>query len=247
MRCGGVLLAVVFLVGCGGPRFDPSIYPTPDSLLAAAKAKFDEGDCGAAEIGFVAITQELTSRDPLQPEARFYLAECMFKQKHYLEATRAYRRLADEFSQHPLAPRALLRAGDAFSRLWKRPELDGTYGLSALNAYQELLARYPGGEAATDARERIARLNEWFAKKEFRTGEFYRRLKAYDSAIQSYRNVVTNWPETSYAPLSLLKLVEAYDKIGYEEDRRDMCSQLRRFYPEQLLLATACLADSTAA
>ncbi len=171
----------------------------------------------------------------------------MFQRKQYLESTRAYRRLADEFSQHPLAPRALLRAGDAFSRLWKRPELDATYGLSALNAYQELMARYPGDEAATEGRERIARLNEWFARKEFRTGEFYRRLKAYDSAIQSYRDVVTNWPETTYAPLALLKLVEAYDKIGYEEDRRDMCNQLRRFYPEELTQAKACLADSTSA
>jgi len=240
-------VVVAILAACGGPKFDPSIYPTPDSLLSAAKAEFDAGDCGAAEIGFVAITQELPARDPRQPEARFYLAECMFKRKHYLESTRAYRRLADEFSQHPMAPRALLGAGDAFSKLWKRPELDGTYGLSAMNAYQELLARYPGGEEAAQARERVARLNEWFAKKEFKTGEFYRRLKAYDSAIQSYRDVVANWPETSFAPLALLKLVEAYDKIGYDEDRRDMCSQLRRFYAEYLPQAESCLADSTAA
>ncbi len=124
--------------------------------------------------------------------------------------------------------------------------MDATYGLSALTTYQELLRRYPNSPAATEGRERILELNEWFAKKAFKSGIYYYRLKAFDSAIIYFKSVVADFPATSYASQSLVKLVEAYDRIGYEEDREDMCMQIRRFYPETLQEAEPCLADTAA-
>ncbi len=243
---GGAVYAALqtLLVGCGA-RFDPALYPSSEQLFEASLQEFQSGDCNSADIGFQRLAFELPSRDPKRAEVRFYLAECSFKRKDYLEATRNFRRVADEHASDSLAPVALLRAGDAYAKLWRRPELDSQYGVSALATYQELLRRYPSSPGVADARERISDLNEWFAIKTYKAGMYYFRLKAYDSAIIYFKDVVAEYPGTSQAPEALLRLVEAYDRIGYEEDMRDMCQQLQRFYADWLPQAEACLADTS--
>jgi outer membrane protein assembly factor BamD len=231
--------------GCA-KQLDPFLYPTPEELFQVSLAAFHEGNCNNSDIGFRRLAFELPARDPKRAEVRYYLAECMFKRSEYLEASREYRRVADENARDSLAPQALLRSGDAYAKLWRRPELDATYGLSAMTTFQELLRRYPGTPAAAEGRERILTLNEWFAKKAYKAGVYYYRLKAFDSAIIYFKSVVADYPATSFAAESLVKLVEAYDRIGYEEDRADMCQQIRRFYPDAIGAAEACQADTTA-
>jgi outer membrane protein assembly factor BamD len=116
-----------------------------------------------------------------------------------------------------------------------------------MTVYSEVLTRYPQTSSAAEAAVRIAELNEKFAKKAFDTGEFYFRLKAYDSAIIYFRGLVADYPQTTFASEALLRLVEAYERIGYEEDKQDMCLQLRRYYPESVVRAPGCLSDTTAA
>ena len=241
-----VSVAVLLLLGtaCGG-GFDVNLYPTPEALFDAALNEYQEGDCSAAVAGFQRLAFILPTRDPRRAEVRFYMAECLVQEKRYLEATREYRRVSDQWAQDTLAPVALLRAGEAYSRLWPRIELDATYGLSALTVFSELLNRYPSSPAATEARLKIADLNQDFARKEYKAGMHYLRLKAYDSAIVYFRSVVVNWPESSSAPEALLKLVESFERIGYEEDMRDMCTQLERFYPDAVPRAEACARDTS--
>lgn len=243
-RPGLAILAGCILLACSN-RFDPSIYPTTEALLEASVAAYNRDDCGDAEIGLERLAYDLSMRDPRRAGVRFYLADCHFRGGRYLEAAREFRRVADEHAQDTLAPVALLRAGDANARLWRRSELDATYGLSALTVYSDLLTRFPTGEAAAQARERIAELNSKFAKKAYDTGHYYMRREAYDPAILYFKGVVADFPQTTYAAEALLRLVEAYDKIGYREDKRDMCLQLERWYAEAFAHATSCVSDTT--
>ncbi len=228
----GSMIVLVCVLGCGGGGFDTSQYPTPESLLAASVERFELGDCNRATIGLQRVAFELSARDPRQGDIRFYLAECRFKDGEYLEATREYRRVADNFSRHPRAPLALLRAGEAYAKLWRNPELDPTYGESARLTFSELLERYSGSEAAQRAVPLIAELNEKFARKSFKTGEYYFKLKGFDSAIIYYRDLVANFDRTSYAPRAVARLIEAYDTIGYEEEKQTMCQYLAQYHPE---------------
>ena len=240
-----VLTCLVLLLSSCSGRLDPTLYPTTDALYEASIAAFERGDCGDAEIGFQRLSYDMSIRDPRRPLVRYNLAECRFRRKQFLEAAREFRRVADEHAQDSIAPQALVRAGDANGRLWRRCELDATYGLSAMTVYSEVLTRYPQSSAAEQARVRIVELNEKFACKAYKTGEFYFRLKAYDSAIIYFRGLVADYPQTTYAPESLLRLVEAYERIGYEEDKQDMCLQLSRYYPDSFPLAEGCVSDTT--
>ncbi len=226
-----------------GAGFNAAQYSSPDSLYEASLSRYHEGDCGDAIIGLQRLTFELPPRDPRLAEVRYYLAECQLDRGDRLEAARQFRRVADEFPQHELAPDALLHAGDANRELWRNPELDPTYGDAAMAIYRELLIRYPNSEAAGQAREQIGELNEMLAEKEFKTGRFYMRLSAFDSAILSFKRVVELYPRTTFAPKALMLLAEAYRKIGYVEERREICSHLHQYYPDTPDLAEECPAD----
>ncbi len=226
-----VFATVLVLVACG-PGLDPELYPDPVSLLEASMAAFREGDCDRARVGFQRLTFELPPRDTRHAEVRYYLAECMLDQNEQLEAARQFRRVSDEFPQHRLAPDALLRAADAYGELWKDAELDPTYGETATATYAELIGRFPASTAAQRARLRLQALNEMFAEKDYKNGVYYLRFRAYDSAIIYFKDVIASYPQSSYAPKSVVRLIEAYDRIGYDDERDEMCQYLQQFYPE---------------
>jgi len=224
------VLALLALVGCG-PSLNVEDYPDPESLWEVSMEAFRVGDWGKAQIGFQRLMFEVGARDERQAEARYYLAECQFGQNQMLEAARQFRRVSDDFAQHRLAPDALLRAGDAFAALWNDPELDPSYGETALATYAELMGRYPRSTAAQRAALKIEAINEMFAEKEYKGGVFYLRLRAIDSAIIYFKEVILQYPQSSYAPLAVVKLIEAYDRIGYEEERQQYCTYLSQYYP----------------
>jgi outer membrane protein assembly factor BamD len=172
--------------------------------------------------------------------AHYYLGEALFAQKRQLEAAREFRRASDETPNDPIAPEALLRLGDVYADLWRRPELDPTYGQTALSTYQELLNRYPGSSAAKRGQLRVAELNERFATKEFKAGMFYFRLKAYDSAILYLKDVVATYPKATVVPEALIKLVQAYKALGYREDVQETCGYIRRFHPRAPQVGEVC-------
>lgn len=243
MRPIAVTACALGLAACG-PKFNPDQYPSPAALFDAAKAAFQAGDCAGAERGLTRVVFELPARDPRLAEARYLTGECQFQDKRYLEASRELRRAADDFPTHEVAPMALMRSGDALAKLWKRPELDPTYGEQALAVYSEVLTRYPDAAAAALTRERVAALGDKFAIKDLKTGDFYFRIRAFDSAIIYYRSVIASWPQSRHAPTALMKLVETYRRIGYIEEAIETCAHLRRFYGEADGLDGVCPADS---
>ncbi len=211
-----------------------------DSLWHRAEAEFRTGKWDQAATDFERLGLEFTPGDSRRSRATFYLAESYLGQKNHLQATRTFRKVSDETPNDPLAAEALLRAGDAYAELWRRPELDPTYGQTALATYQELLNRYPDDRVAPRAKARIDQLQERFAFKTYRSALFYLRLKAYDSAILYLKNLAAAYPKASVAPAALVKLVEAYRLLGYKEDLVETCGYLRKYHPDAPQIDEVC-------
>lgn len=241
------LLALLVTSACGGGA--PAAAPVPvtgvsraavDSLWLRAMAEYRRGRWSKALTLFERLTLEVPSGDTLAIASRFRMAESHFGMRNQLEAAREFRKVSDETPTSSLAPLALLRAGDAYADLWTRPELDPTYGQTALATYQELLNRYPDSPVAARARQRIVRLEDRFAEKQFKSANYYFRLKAYDSAILYLKDIAATYPRATVTPAALLKLVAAYRALGYAEDLQETCAHLRRFHPTTPGLDLAC-------
>ena len=249
-------LVLVLLAACGGgsrPETTPettALRATEaqlDSLWGRASAALEEEDWNEAAVLHERLLLELPRRDARLPRARLRLGDARLGQKSFLQAVREYRRTADDYPTDSLAPMGLLKAGDAYARLWRRPELDPTYGTQAIATWQELLTRYPASPVADSARARIAGLNEWFALKAYKAGEFYLKYKAYDSAIIYLSDLVVRYPQAEIAPEAMAKLIGAYRRLGYEEDVTEKCGYFRLNYPDAPDLEATCPAVTDSA
>jgi len=241
-----VVAVVLVVAGCPhAPR--PRVMATaPETELNRAMEMVRRGDYRHAQLVLQRLTFEFAPGQAEVAAARYYLAESYFQLGDRVQAAHEFRKVADEFPASEYAPLALLRAGDANLRLWRRAELDPTYGETALSIYQELSGRYPDSDAAARARPHMRRLQNQFAEKTYKNGMFYLRRKAYDSAIIYFKEVIANYPEAALAPEALLRLVDSYRAIGYTDELQETCAHLRRFYPQAVGLAKSCPADTTA-
>jgi outer membrane protein assembly factor BamD len=124
--------------------------------------------------------------------------------------------------------------------MWKTPQLDPTYGKSAIATYTELLNRYPDSPAAAKGRAALADLAAKMAYKEWETAKYYLRQKAFDSAILYMKALVASYPQTPSAQQALVQLVKTYGNLGYLEDAADMCGALRQYHADTKDLDTLC-------
>jgi len=242
---------VLLALACAGSgacshTFKVKDFVTTESLMEASNAELRRGHYTHAQSGFQRVSFEVAASDSLGAVSHYLLAECDFALGNYLEASRGFRRVADDYPEHPLAPDALLRAGDALTALWGRPELDPTYGEEAMAAYRELAARYPESRATARSRLKFSALSNRFAEKEYHAGIFYFRLKAYDSAIIYFRSVAAQYGDTPVAPTALLMLVRTYQRLNYKEETQETCAHLRQYYPNAKGLNETCAPASSA-
>ena len=241
------------LIGCGGGGTTGSrtVAPAPVSGTGASAATIDSlwreveqavrlGKWSDAEKLLNRAVLEFSPGDPRVARAHFYLGEAQFAQNRQLEAAREFRKTSDETPNDPIAPEALLRLGDVYADLWRRPELDPTYGQTALSTYQELLNRYPNSQAAKRGQLRVSELNERFASKAYKAAMYYFRLKAYDSAILYLKDLVATYPKAVVVPEALVRLVQAYRALGYREDVQETCGYIRRFHPQAPKVSEVC-------
>lgn len=251
-----IVPVLLLLAACGGGTAETTPEPQSafrasseqlDSLWNAAQAELADEDWNKAAVLFQRLMLELPRGDRRLPASRLALGEARVGQKSYLQAVREFRRTADEYPTDSLAPVGLLRAGDAYASLWRRPELDPTYGAQAIATWQELLTRYPESGQAATARARIAGLEEWYALKSYKAAEFYLKYKAYDSAILYLKDLVARYPRSAVVPEALEQLIGAYRHLGYVEDVEEACGYFRATRPDAESLAKACPVTTAAA
>jgi outer membrane protein assembly factor BamD len=243
------IAAAAALTACRG-SFRVNRYPTNASLYAAGVREYEAKHWGNAVTAFEKLTTDLPARDTLLPRSYWYLANAHARQKEHLLAAQSFSRLYESFPDDTLADDAALESARSYRRLWRKPTLDASYGETALAAYNALIGLYPSSEHVQAARTGVAELEEWFATKEYETGRFYFRRKAYDSAMIYFRAILARWPHVPRARDALLRLAESYRAIRYREDFDEACTRLRQAYPGDVEVGEICrdarVVDTTA-
>lgn len=233
------IAAAAALTACRG-NFRVSRFPSNEALYTAGVREFERKHWGNAILAFEKLTTDLPARDTLLPRSFWYLAHAHARQDEFLLAAQSFTRLLESFPDDTLADDAALESGLSYRRLWRRPSLDANYGETAITAFNALLGLYPDSEHGERARREIAELEEWFATKNYETGMYYYRRKAYDSALLYFRQLVARWPHVPRARDALLRIAEANAAIRYREDYTETCAKLRQTYPGDRDVARVC-------
>ncbi len=233
------LVGIAWMLACAS-SFKVSQFPTSESLYAAGVRQFQARHWGNAIQVFEKLTLELPVRDTLLPRSHFYLGEAHARRGEHLLAAQEYLRLSESFPTDSLAADAQYQAGLEYQLLWRRPDLDAKYGGAALATYQTMLSLYPDSPLRDSALKQIGILSERYATKDYQTGMYYLRRKAYDPALIYFRSVVDRYPDTARVHDAYLRLAEVYDRIKYKQDKAEVCATLHERYPRDGDVSSVC-------
>jgi outer membrane protein assembly factor BamD len=189
--------------------------------------------------------------NPRHQEARFRLGEAYIGKKEYITATTELARLATDYPAGNYADDSRLKICEAYYKLSPKSQLDQQYTRAAVDHCQALEAYYPNSEYVAQTRRMAQEMINKLADKDYRAGEYYFKRGAVDSAILYYESTLNEFPTSSSAPRSLLRLFQAYTNLGYKEEADGAKARLLKDYPESDAARTvqgvaAAKADSTA-
>jgi outer membrane protein assembly factor BamD len=165
-------------------------------------------------------------------EARYRIGETYQGRREWVTAAAEFNRVANEYPAGTWADNARFQVCRSYNMISPRPQLDQEYTRSALEHCQALLTFYPDSEFVPEARQLIAELANRLAHKDYLTAEEYFRRRAFDSAIIYYDIVATDYPATDWAPRALLRMVQAYERLGYDPEAQAARDRLLRQHPE---------------
>lgn len=167
-----------------------------------AKRMFDKEDYLDARDAFKVII--LSSRaGTIIDSARFYYADCYYHTKEYILAISEFQRIRQLFSESPLADDAQFKIAMCYYKLSPNYALDQEYTLQAIKEFQLFLELYPYSEYRQEGDARYMDLRVKLAKREFKTGELYRKMGEFEAAIISFQKVMDNYYDTDFAPEAL--------------------------------------------
>ena len=102
----------------------------------------------------------------------------------------------------------------------------------AIQAFNEVITRYPESEYVLDSEEKMRFARDQLAGKEMQIGRYYQERKEYAAAINRFRTVVERYPNTRQVEEALARLVEVYYAMGLTSDAQAAAAVLGHNFPD---------------
>jgi outer membrane protein assembly factor BamD len=102
----------------------------------------------------------------------------------------------------------------------------------AINAYQEVVHKYPDSQYAVEAKRKIEMARDQLAGKEMEIGRFYLNRRDFQGAINRFKVVVTQYQTTREVEEALERLTEAYVALGLVGEAQTAAAVLGHNFPD---------------
>jgi outer membrane protein assembly factor BamD len=228
-RAALALLAATALGGC-------SIFATPPPLTvetayAQGMEAYQAGRYGRAAT-LLSQYVSAASGDARMKGALMALARSHQETGEHLTAAAEYLRVVTEYPADPEAVDSRFGLCEAYHALSPRPQLDPEYTSAAITYCESFAALYPAHAQAAQATAWVVEMRGKLAEKAYQNGFFYFRRGLYDASLVYFSEVLSQFPETEWAPRALLRQVEAYGRMGYREEEAATRQRLLTQYPQ---------------
>jgi outer membrane protein assembly factor BamD len=231
----GIVLASA-LAGCGGNEdiditaLSVEVDPA-DVLYNQALANIKAGKLREASRKFDAIDKQ----HPYSEYARKSMVMNSFvnyKMGHYSESINSARRYISLYPNSEDTAYAYYLIGLSYNKQIPQVTRDQSTSIRSIQAFSELVERFPDSEYVPDAQEKIRFARDQLAGKAMQIGRYYMERKEYAAAINRFKGVVENYPKTRQVEEALARLVEVYFAMGLTEDAQDAAAVLGHNFPD---------------
>ena len=224
------LVSVLLVTACAsdGPQGDR--IGEVDTLYNQAMNLLQNGDYTEAVHTF----EELERQHPYSgwaTRAQMMVAFAHYKVGNYDEALVNIDRFISLHPGHKDLPYMYYLRGLSYYEQISDVKRDQGYTERALQAFNEVVNRFPDSEYARDARFKITLCNDHLAGKEMMVGRFYQEKQRHLAAINRFKTVVKEYEKTSQTPEALYRLVESYLSLGLENEAKKAGAVLGHNFP----------------
>lgn len=208
----------LFIALCGAARLHADLVWTP-------------GQGWRVEGGVLA---DLTGEDARNALEQMNQARAAEESGQAKKAIKGYERVAKRYPNSVFAPEALFRTGLLYE---KRREY-----YKAFDSFQNLVQRYPASERFSQVIGDQYRIAQALldGKRSYMWGVIP-GLKNREKSIEYFEQIVKNAPFSDYAPLSLMNVARAHQRMTATDEAIDALDRMINSYPGNVLTPDAYL------
>jgi outer membrane protein assembly factor BamD len=225
-----LISAVIFLIGCSSNGDDEYVERPVEQLYNEAQDLLERGNPRQAGRAF----EEVERQHPYSQwatRAQLMSAYAYYEANNYDEAIGAAERFIELHPGHEDVPYAYYLIGVSYYEQISDVGRDQKMTAQALDAFDELLRRFPDSRYARDAQLKADLARDHLAGKEMSIGRYYLYRGQYVAAINRFRNVVERYQTTTHVPEALHRLTEAYLALGLEQEAQKNAAVLGYNFP----------------
>ena len=237
---GTIVAAGLAVAGVlGGCQSDPDIDITAlsyeidpaDVLYNQALANIEAGKLKEASRKFEAIDKQ----HPYSEYARKAMvmnSYVNYKMGRYSESINSARRYISLYPNSEDTAYAYFLIGLSYNKQIPQVTRDQKTALRSIQAFRELIERFPDSEYVPEAEEKIRFARDQLAGKEMQVGRYYMERKEYAAAINRFKGVIEVYPNTPQVEEALARLVEVYFAMGLVENAQEAAAVLGHNFPD---------------
>ena len=226
-----IAVLAVSLAGCAATDFPEQVERPADKLYDEALSLVLQGDAEKAAPQFEEVERQHPYSD-LAVRAQIMAAWSFYQDNNYPRAVAALDRFIELNPADGMVEYAYYLKALSYYEQIADVERDAEMTLLALNAFDDLLLRYPEGTYSRDARLKADLARSHLAGKEMAVGRFFIERRHYAAALRRFERVVREYQTSNQVPEALYRMVEAYLALGLIEEADRVGSVAVYNYPD---------------
>ena len=170
----------------------------PERIYSKALEYYDKGDWLKAQ---TLLELSIPSyRGKTEAEDLFFkYAYAHYYNGEYILAAHYFNSFATTFYNSERKEEAEFMSAYSNYELSPNPKLDQTYTQKAIDGFQRFVNTYPNSTRVQQCNDLIDEMRSKLEIKAFEQGELYYNIGQYESAVHSFRNMLSEYPDTEFA------------------------------------------------
>ena len=166
--------------------------------------------------------------------AQIMAAWSFYESNQYTQAVASLDRFIQLYPADPLTEYAYYLKALSYYEQIVDVERDADMTYKALNAFEDVLRRYPNSPYARDAQLKADLASSHLAGKEMAVGRFYLNKEHYSAALKRFAIVVRDYDRTNQVSEALYRMGEAYLSLGLDNEAERVLQVAIYNYPDSV-------------
>ncbi|NCF49760.1 MAG: outer membrane protein assembly factor BamD [Bacteroidetes bacterium] len=225
------VVALISVAGCASPDVPEQVERPANVLYDEALQLAIDGSPEKAAPKFEEVERQHPYSD-LATRSQIMAAWAFYQDNNYPRAVAALDRFIELNPADPLIEYAYYLKALSYYEQIVDVERDAEMTLLALNAFDDMIRRFPDGKYVRDARLKGDLARSHLAGKEIAVGRFYAERGYYAAALRRFELVVRDYQTSNQVPEALYRMVESYLALGLVDEADRVGSVAVYNYPD---------------